>query len=95
MYFQKKFQKLDSDNKIIAKNFESKIDLKTINFFITKYPQLSGGRKNYKQKEIVNAKNICLTKLHKYAKKIKAKYISNIIFKKKSNKVIISAILNL
>ena len=79
----------------IKKIFKQKIDLKTINFFLKRSPVLSSGRKNYKAKEILNAKNICLAKLYKCAEKHKAKSISNIKFKRKKEVIMINADLNL
>ena len=96
MYFyNNKTKKIFKKNKKIKIFSETKIDMTIINFFLDKYPKLSSGRKNYKKKEINNAKNICLSKIYKQAKKKKEVYISNILYKEKRNKVIITAILNL
>tara|TARA_B110000014_G_C19808119_1_gene419567 strand:- start:208 stop:495 length:288 start_codon:yes stop_codon:yes gene_type:complete len=95
MYFFKKSQKKFKTDKEIKIFFEEKINMSLINFFLKESPKLSSGRKNYKNKEINNVKNICLLKVYKKAKKMKAKYISNIIYKKKRDKIIITALLNL
>jgi len=95
MYFNNTNKKLIKKKKKIKVKVESSLNTKTIDFFLNQYPQLSAGRKNYKKKEIAIAKNICLTKLYKYAKKNNAKFIEKIRFEKKTNKIIATAILNL
>ena len=60
-------------------------------FFLKKYPNLTFGRKNYLNKEIEIAKNICLKKLNIKTKKIKNKKIKNFVFKKRKNKIILVA----
>jgi len=95
MYFSKRSKKKIKSDKKIKIFFEVKINMFPINFFLKKSPKLSSGRKNYKNKEVNNAKNICLLNIYKQAKKAKAKYISNILYIKKRDKMIITAILNL
>jgi len=95
MYFNNINKKKRKKNKKIKVKFESHISIKTVEYFLNQYPQLSAGRKNYKKKEIAIAKNICLTKLFKYAKKNNAIFIEKIHFEKKTNKIIATAILNL
>ena len=95
MYFTNINKKPQRKNKKIKVKVESNLNTKTVDFFLNQYPQLSAGRKNYKKKEIAIAKNICLTKLYKYAKKKKAIFIEKIHFEKKTNKIIATAILNL
>ena len=95
MYFTNINKKPQRKNKKIKVKVESNLNSKTVDFFLNQYPQLSAGRKNYKKKEIAIAKNICLTKLFKYAKKNNAIFIEKIHFEKKTSKIIATAILNL
>ena len=95
MYFSKRSKTNFESDKKIKIFFEVKINMFPINFFLRKSPKLSSGRKNYQDKEINNAKNICLSNVYKQAKKTKAKYISDILYIKKRDKIIITAILNL
>jgi len=95
MYFNNKKEKKRKKTKKIKVKVESCISIKTLEYFLDKYPQLSAGRKNYKKKEIAIAKNICLTKLFKYAKKNKANFIEKIHFEKKTKKIIATAFINL
>ena len=93
MYFDKKIK---TQNKLYKKKlvkFESKFNINSLNLFISNYPKLKGGRKNYIKKEINISKNICLTKLYKYSKKMRTKKITKIKFKRYKNKIIINALL--
>ena len=93
MYFNREIKKKNKLYKKKLVKFESKFNINTLNFFISKYPKLKGGRKNYIKKEVNNSKNICLTKLYKYSKKVKAKEITKVKFKKYKNKITINALL--
>ena len=93
MFFYNNNQKERKKERKLKLKVISHLDIKTINFFLNKYPQLSAGRKNYMEKEIIIAKNICLTKLFKKAKKINARYINNIYFKQSTNKITATAVL--
>ena len=95
MYFTNNIIEIKSKNKKIKIYAEYCLDIKTVNFFLSKFPQLSSGRKNYKRKELTIAKNICLTKFFKLAKKYNARFVHNICFKKKLNKITATAILSL
>lgn len=76
--------------KIKYKN-EHEFNSSLIKYLAKKYPELTSGRKNYIQKEIDIAKDICLTKLYQKNKKIKFKSIQNLKFKITSKKIIMTA----
>ena len=64
---------------------------KITDYFLKQYPNLKFGRKNYLNKEIEIAKNICLTKLYLKIKKIKNYKINSLVFNKGKNKITLTA----
>ena len=84
----KRKKKLYKSKNIIIKSI---FNTKLTDHFISKFPELASGRKNYYKKEVDISKNICLAKLFCYAKKLKASYIEKIKLKTHSNKVVLTA----
>ena len=52
MYFNREIKKKNKLYKKKLVKFESKFNINTLNFFISKHPKLKGGRKNYIKKEV-------------------------------------------
>jgi len=89
-----KLNKINKKTKEKILTIKTKYNLKLINTFINFYPELSSGRKNYLEKEIEIAKEICLAKMHKKTKNMNLKSINIVGFNKKSNTVsLIAAII--